>query len=205
MKRANQSREPRSAVVLRHTRDAMRTDTRMCIRKFASRVAENYMAAVDEHDREISFHVGTTIDTACDAEKANAQLIGRILNGTVRLPDDLEEAWVQALPDPHRLDCARELARRYGFLGAMMPTESDTPVNTAGDLALRFGAALQALGPILADGRIDQNDCPQQVLDCLRLGTDMAAAWMTLSKQLLDALPPQMQAQQLRAVKSGRG
>ena len=192
-------REPRSAVVLRHTREAMRTDTRMCIRKFASRVAEHYISTVDEHDREIQFHVGTTLDTACDAEKANAQLIGRFLNGTVRLPADLEEAWVHALPEPHRLECARELARRYGFLGAVIPDESDTPVSSVGDLAIRFGAAMQTLGPILADGRIDHDDCPEQVLNCIKLGTDLVAAWATLNQQLLAVLPPQIRVAQLKA------
>lgn len=183
--------EPRSAVIVRHTHAAMRSSVRMCIRKFASRVAEHYTGRYAEGDRHIVFHHGTTIDTATEAEKANAQIVTRFMDGTVRFPADLEESWVAALVDPFRMDCARELAQRYGFIGAMAPRTRGEPVWTMGDMALRFGSMMQAIAPIIADGRIDQADCPAQILEALKLWTDMQAAGVALQQQLLNALPAQ--------------
>ena len=185
-----QSHEPRSAVIVRHTVAAMRSSARMCMRKFAANVAERYIATTALVDRHLTFHdPGSTIESAVKAEKANAQLVTRILDGTVRFPVDLEEAWVGSLIDPFRMDCARELARRYGFLGAVAPRAGDSAAVQLGDLAMQFGAVMQALAPVMADGRIDAEDAPAQLIAALKVGTDLQAAWVSLQARLVDALP----------------
>lgn len=121
MKPEFQINEPRSQVVFRYHKRVL-AETGTCERTLASRIADNYMSQVPVHSRIVEFHSGTTLDTADRAIKANAQIISRYVVGKVKLPADLEEAWVRAFPDGIRLDCKRELARRYGFLGAQTPS-----------------------------------------------------------------------------------
>ena len=103
--------EPRSAVVFRHTADAVRnsghTDTSL-----AQAIADQYTADVAPGERIVQFHAGEDADSMERALKANAQIIGRIRNGTVKMPVDLEESWVRALPAHWRDACSRELAQR---------------------------------------------------------------------------------------------
>lgn len=121
MKPEFQISEPRSQVIFRfHQRVLFETGT--CERTLASKIADNYMALVAEPHRIVEFHAGTTAESAEKAMKANAQIVKRYTTGAVKLPVDLEEAWVRAFPETIRLECKRELARRYGFLGAKAPT-----------------------------------------------------------------------------------
>lgn len=161
MTHERQYREPRAAVIFRFTADAIR-NSRHTDASFASAVADAYMAQVAPAERTTTFHAGTDAESIAKAEKLNAKLIERFRNGTVKLPADLEEAWVEALPEPWRLDCARELARRYGFIGARTPD-----AGVAGQLlctarvAIEFGQALQAIAEINADGVVDAQDIPR--------------------------------------------
>ncbi|MGW6163841.1 hypothetical protein, partial [Bacillus altitudinis] len=106
--------------MFRHTTDAIRnsghTDSSL-----AQAIAEQYMADVAPAERILHFHVGVDADSTEKALKSNGQLIARIRNGTVKMPVDLEESWVRALPPHWRDACSRELAQRYGFLGARIP------------------------------------------------------------------------------------
>lgn len=184
------TREPhdtRAAVVFRHTWAALRSSA-LCERKLAARIAEAYIARVPLADRVVAFHAGTTTDDLLRAEKANAQLFGRFLRGVVKLPADLEEAWVQALPEPHREECARELVRRYGFLPARAPTSGAGPVATLGVLLREFGETVGALEPIVADGRVDGADAPH-LKRALKELNDLQAALVSFQAQLTDALP----------------
>ncbi|HEL3751351.1 TPA: hypothetical protein UMV35_003689 [Stenotrophomonas maltophilia] len=121
MKPEFHNNEPRSQVVFRfHQRVLFETGT--CERSLAAAIVDNYLDAVPAAHRIVEFHVGTTAETADKAMKANAQIIKRYVTGAVKLPVDLEESWVKSFPDDIRLECKRELARRYGFLGAKAPT-----------------------------------------------------------------------------------
>ncbi|MBN5137696.1 hypothetical protein [Stenotrophomonas geniculata] len=148
-------------MVFRHTTDAIRnsahTDSSL-----AQSIAEQYMADVAPGERILQFHVGVDADSTEKALKANGQIIARIRNGTVKMPVDLEESWVRALPPQWRDACARELARRYGFLGARIPMmEPHAGVLAVARLSVEFGHTLEALTNILADGRICPKDIPE--------------------------------------------
>lgn len=161
MKPDPQFHEPRSAVVFRHTTDAIRnsahTDSSL-----AQAIADQYMADVAPGERILQFHVGIDADSTEKALKANGQIIARIRNGTVKMPVDLEESWVRALPPQWRDACARELARRYGFLGARIPMmEPHAGVLAVARLSVEFGHTLEALTNILADGLICPKDIPE--------------------------------------------
>ncbi len=161
MKSDPQFHEPRSAVVFRYTTDAIRnsahTDTSL-----AQAIAEQYMADVAPGERILQFHTGSDADSVERAIKANGQIIARIRNGTVKMPVDLEESWVRALPPHWRDACSRELAQRYGFLGARIPLlEPHAGVLGVARLSVEFGHSLEALTQVLADGRICAKDIPE--------------------------------------------
>ncbi len=121
MKPESHNHEPRSQVVFRyHQRVLFETGT--CERSLAAAIVDNYLEAVPAAHRIVEFHVGTTAHTAEKAIKANAQIIKRYVIGAVKMPVDLEEAWVRAFPQHLRLECKRELTRRYGFLAAQAPS-----------------------------------------------------------------------------------
>ena len=155
---------------------------------FAGELVEVYHRLVPVDEREVEFHVGSTTDSIIKAARANAQIVQRIFDGTVRFPLDLVEAWGLALPEPYGLEFRRAMARRLGFVGVLPPSEQ----GAAGDvsaLATEFGETMAALAPLLADGRIDDSDNPALVRKALREGTDLMAVWLALQQQLLAALP----------------
>lgn len=187
MTQVRQYREPRSHVIFRHTADAIRnchhTDG-----SFAQAVADEYMARVAPEERIVQFHVGTDVASIVKAQSRNAKLVERYRNGTVKLPADLEEAWVAALPDPWRADCARELAQRYGFLGATIP--AGTPAAqllSTGQLSIEFGETVKAIADVFADGDVDAHDVPRLVR-AIKESHDLAAEVATATAALEHAL-----------------
>lgn len=180
---------PRSAVVYAYTR-RMLDATALCVRKFASRVADEYAARVAPDQRQVPFRAGVTLDDLCKAERHNAQILSRYMDGTVKvLPDDLEDAWVCALPDPYRSECERDLARRRGYLPVRLapPTEAGEAV-TLGRLMVEVGELVDALAPALADGRLTEADLPhaRRILD---ESDDVIAAVLGLRRQVQSLLP----------------
>lgn len=155
-----QFREPRAAVIFRHTtaciRNSKHTDA-----SFAQAVADAYMALVSPGERVVDFHTGFSAEESEKAQRANAQLVSRFRVGTVKLPTDLEEAWVYALPSPWGEECARELAQRYGFMGARMPElEPNAELLNVSRMSIEFGESLGALAVVMADGQVDARDVP---------------------------------------------
>ena len=125
---------------------------------YATAVAEHYNASVPLAARHIDFH--GTRDVYADA-RANAQLVARFLNGTTRMPVELEESLVLALPRPYRDELQRELAARLGLLAAPLPTDDHArDLVSVADLMKETGEFLLAIAPALADGKIDSADLP---------------------------------------------
>ena len=152
---------PRAQVLFRFTTEAIR-NSGLDDQSFAAAVAEAYMASVAPPERIVAFHVGSDMATIDQANKRNAKLIERFRNGTVKLPADLEEAWVAALPEPWRTDCARELARRYGFMGARHPERQPGSVLSTARMCIELGESLQAMAQISPTGSAD--GCPLPAL-----------------------------------------
>jgi hypothetical protein len=175
------------------TSDVAREYLRLAIRgglprvKFAARLVDAYHARVPVQERETEFHVGTTGDALIRAERANDNLVGRIVDGKVKFPIDLLEAWGDALPEDLSLEFRRTITRRLGFVGAMPPSASG-PVADIASLAGEFGQSMQALAPILADGTIDASDAPTLLRKALREMTDLQAAIVPLQQRCARAL-----------------
>lgn len=87
------------------------------------------------------------------------QQVRRMADGEVRMPVDLEEAWCEALEEPYRTDCKRELARRMGMWGAIKAADGAAGDHECWARNLQeFGAITTAMGRILADGCIGPQD-----------------------------------------------
>lgn len=187
MTQQRQYREPRAAVIFRFTTDAIRNSHHNDA-SFAQAVADAYMDQVAPEERTTQFHAGTDLASIEKAGKLNAKLIERFRNGTVKLPADLEEAWVAALPKPWRLDCARELARRYGFIGARVPSSAAAgQMLCTAQVAMEFGQALQALAEINMDGVVDAHDLARvrrALKECGDLASEVTTLKATLHQQL---------------------
>jgi hypothetical protein len=84
--------------------------------------------------------------------------VQRWLNGDIDLPSWVEEAWVRALDAEYRERCVNELASRHGLIGARDLGLDGCPVTAFGQLVSRLGAAVEATGVVLADGRICEQD-----------------------------------------------
>lgn len=181
----------RSSVVYGHTR-RMLDNSALCVRKFAMRVAEQYMQLVAPDQRQAKFRWGVTLDDLVKAEVHNAQILTRYMDGTVKvLPADLEDAWVLALPQPYRQECERDLCRRRELLPVRMPStgEGGHLVNLA-HLMTEYGQLLEAMAPALADGRICAEDMPH-LRKIVNEADDVLAAVMTLRHQAQQAVEHQ--------------
>lgn len=192
MKRAMQYSPPRSAVIFSITRK-MLDGTALCVRKFASRVADEYAARVAPDQRLVPFRSGITLDALCAAEKHNGQIISRYMDGTVKaMPADLEDAWICALPDEYRNECERELGRRRGNLIVRMDEQIGSieqgEAVTLGRLMGEVGDLCQALAPALADGRLNEADLPH-ARRILNESDDVIAAVLGLRRQVQALLP----------------
>jgi hypothetical protein len=148
----NGSQEPRSRLIIRRTNEA-----RVNVLKFATAVAEHYMAAVAPDDRIMEFHTSSgSMDSALAAQKNNGHLVDHILKGVTRFPVDLEESWIAALPDPYRGDLIRELAQRYGLIGAQLPAvEPHEHVARIADVLRDAGRTAQLVAPMFGTGKLD--------------------------------------------------
>jgi hypothetical protein len=179
----------RSAVVFHHTR-RMIHESNLCVRKFAMRVTEEYMASVAPEQRHVPFRYGVTGADLLKAERHNGQVVSRYLDGTVKtFPADLEDAWVRSMPTPYREDLEAALANRRGHLAVkhLAADEGSEAVGLA-VLAKEFGELLEALAPALADGRITEADLPH-VKQILHESDGLIRAVLSLRHRLTDLLP----------------
>lgn len=189
MKPAPQYLPPRSAVIFAHTR-RMLDQTALCGRKFAMRVAEQYMALIAPDVRQVPFRWGVMGEDLIKAERHNAQQIARYMDATVKaLPADLEDAWVTALPEPYRSDCERELAGRRGcYSEKLLDSSGVGGAMGLGDLAREFGQLFEAVSPALADGRIGAADL-QHARRILAESDDLIGAVLRLRRDIAALLP----------------
>jgi len=128
--------------------------------EFALRMVARYLDRTPEHDRiDALRHLPREDDTRvyeADREALRRQ-IGRMRDGALRLPADIEEAWILALPQPWQSDALDALAARLGTLAVPAP-DGHGFVGGVGRYMQAGGRVLQALQPILEDGMLNQDD-----------------------------------------------
>lgn len=190
MKPKSQFLPPRQAVIYAHTRKMLDT-TALCVRKFSTCVAEKYAELVAPEFRLVPFRSGVTLDDMFKAERHNAQIIARYMDGTVKaLPADLEDAWLQALPQPFRDECERDLARRRDLLIVKLDKSSDYGLGAVsiGSMLLEMGQLCDALAPAMADNTLTPED-QKHAIRILNEADDMIGAVTRLREQILPLLP----------------
>lgn len=184
MKPAPQFLPPRSAVLFAHTR-RMLDSTAMCVRKFSTALAEQYMARVPVDLRSVPFRWGVTLDDMIKAEKHNAQIVSRYMDGTVKvLPADLEDAWVLALPEPFRCACERDLAARRGRVSFQLPDCDAGDAEVIAPVLKEAGELCTVWGQVVADRTITADELARLV----RESDDVIAAVMRLRKYAVGRL-----------------
>lgn len=118
----------------------------------------------------------------------NRQIVERWTRGEVaKFPHELEEPWVLALPAEWQERALAELSARYGLLAARAP-EATTSIASLGAATEDFGKFIGTMGPILADGVIDENDLPH-IKPALEHLIRVQAELASLAQQLARALP----------------
>ncbi len=182
----NRLHEPRSVTVIRHVSGHLLSTSRS-LEAYADDVKRLYQESVTNlAARSVKFHGDG--DAIADM-KANGQLVGRYLNRTTRIPVDLEEALVLALPEVSKRECLADLAGRYNLLAAPMPD-----VGTCDDIAnlnrimTETGKAIQSLGPIFEDGKVTDDDLPY-IKQALQSLTKAVSEFVSMQQRLTDVLP----------------
>jgi len=148
--------ETRAQTIVRYTQDYMRS-TGTKTTALAADIAHSYQAFVPAMLRHINFH--KTRDTYADM-RANAQIIRRFMEGDNRLPAELEEAWVNSLPEPWRVRLTAELAKRYGLLAVSMPVGANSHTGDLAKLMRETGEACAVTALMLANGHFGPEDMP---------------------------------------------
>lgn len=182
-----QMAESCSDAVLRHTRLALR-DNRVTLSGFAGEVVDRYLAMHEIHKRVVKFRepVGDT-DALFAAMKHNVQIVDRYLKGEVKtFPCDLVEAWTDALPEPYRLNCQRELVRRLGFVGAELKRPDDSAHVTMGDVLKEFGDFVTVSGIALSGRELSR----AELLGFTKEIDDVVAALLSMKQQVASGVAP---------------
>lgn len=149
--------ETRTHTIQRHVQQYLR-ETGTAMPTFAQNVVEQYCARVRGIHRTITFKTDGDI---YDRMRLNAQTLDRMLNtGIIRLPADLEEAIVFALPDASMQLLRADLALRYGLRAVpVLDAEQPNCIAHIGALARESGEALAAISPMIEDnGSIGPED-----------------------------------------------
>lgn len=177
--------ETRQAVILHHLNLALHHSA-LTFRAFATQVRDTYNARTPAATRGTRFH--ETRDPYAD-ERANAQILKRIIDEPASIPVELEESLVLCLPSPYQGECCRELAGRLGQLAAAIPAGGHSAAIANGATLMKeTGEALAELAQCLdLDG---QRITPaKRALATRAIGslTDIEACVATLKARLHDA------------------
>lgn len=149
--------ETRSETIFRHTR-AMIASGQISWKTFLSRVAERYCRQTPALVRCIQFRFETEDDLDANVKKLR-RLEEQPLK--LRMPLDLEEAWVQELLEPYKSACLADLSLRFGLLPAALPQAC--AMADSRRYADYMGAAagpIPLIAMMLANGTIDPDDEP---------------------------------------------
>ena len=186
-------RESRAHALFAHVQLALR-HTGRTEAEFADAVVALYHARTPLHARAIEFHGHVAGSDPYDVMRANAQLLMRALKpgGPVRLPVDLEEALVLALPQPYQDECQRELAARLGLLSAPLPVAPDAAmaqqIKSPCELLRRAAAAVERIAPMLEDNKGIGPEDAAHFADVLKALNDVAGVCVTINAQVVQAM-----------------
>lgn len=167
----NAARLSRSQALIDITRDYLR-DTGCAAMAFSKLVSLIYLQIVPAHQRLIEIKPWRDLDEAVADRIIQAQYkrFQRYMEREVPIPADLEEAWVEALPDPYRERAVVQLCGRYG--AATVELSHHVTCAGVGGFMGRGADFMATLAAVMGDGKIDANDAqylPELRQACRRL------------------------------------
>jgi len=155
------SRHPTRQDVIFGATHAVMHELGWSLADLAESIATHYCAQVPEQHRGLTL-TAEPQEPGSDAyynwKESTRRQLERLLNGSVRMPVELEEAWIDALPSPYRERVIGQLAARLGYLAVAIPEESDCTVESLGEVLREHSEAVQASAPMVADGQITEDD-----------------------------------------------
>jgi hypothetical protein len=190
------NRPTRSQLIAAHVFDAV-TRHRIGWKAYADAVVCHYHAHTDVEDRVLEFHVATTAETVERAERYNTQTLRRMLSGENRLPADIEESLIAALPEEAAERLQSALLDRAGLLRVAKPAAGQggdaQHLAPACELMRRTAAAVEKIAPMLADDNrigpedLRHMDAAQRALEgvmgaCLTVNAQIVAARLNASR-----------------------
>ena len=116
----------------------------------------HYHKTIPKNKRSVKFHADG--DVFKDA-KANGQIIQRMMDGSVRMPVEIEESLIEALPIDWRKSLKAALAARMGLLASPIPSnQPSVEIQHVGQVATEFGELFALLGKAYNDGALNEKD-----------------------------------------------
>ena len=182
----------RQAVIIYHTQ-MMLAQTSCKQIDFAKLLTLNYLAMVPAHARDVSLRdwKGREEDERDHIIHANVKAVQRYLSGEVRIPIELEEAWVASLGEGYQEQCVFDLMFRYGLIP--VPILENVDLDNLSTMMNEHADALRALAPMFADGKICEADAPfaaeahQQLIESVAFTGAVAHAIKTRFPALVHA------------------
>jgi hypothetical protein len=197
-------RDRRCDVIRAHWEIAVRLSGET-IESLAARAVDIYQQRTPLHARGIEFQpLGRDPYLALRANALHVRRFMGVSSPSVRMPAELEEAMVLALPEPFKRECLKELAERYGLLASRAPQPDGRVWDGPADLMRECAEALRALAPALVDGKLGREDAAE-LRACMRHLDEVHSAAHSLMAQLSDVLddkPKVVHAQDYRATVS---
>lgn len=163
---------------------------RMQWREYAGAVVEHYHGHVAPAERVVPFHLPTSADDFDHASRLNTQTVRRLLGGEIRMPSDIEESLVAALPPAQREQVLTSLLARQGLLLAHVPPAADDAAGQIGtpcELLRRAATAVERIAPMLSDGVICPKDAPY-FAEALGATTAVMGVCVTIQAQIAGAM-----------------
>jgi hypothetical protein len=179
--------ETRTQTIIRNTKNWAQ-GREESIKILAQRIIDIYHTHIVPEYRT---HTFSNTGNALRDQTNNKKFIERCINGEIRFPADMEEAWVMALDEPHRSRLVSDLAHRYGLLPVYENTlkTTRTTILHSAKLMHETSQALEVMARMELDGVLDDNDLPHMQIAVLELD-DVASHALTMKRMLAERLAP---------------
>jgi hypothetical protein len=160
----------------------MRRRTGLSHEQWAERIDYEYCRRVPAEQRNLPApdlcQYQNDAETHSKLRRAWDQTLRRWCSGERHFPMELMWSWIDALDEPWRSDCGREVARSLGFVGAKVSEPSGRGDTMAwGSMMVDFGNLTQDVSHVLADGQIhdgDREHLPDIIKHCQAVRADAA-------------------------------
>lgn len=157
----------------------------MLFKVYVERAINHYKSTVPEPLRELKPFDTDTVNGLVAAEKRISRLVHTPVNEKPQsIPSELEEALVEALPEPERSDVRAALCERYGIIPVL---ESEVGGNNRladlGSFVRESGEAIHQLSKVLTQTGIENMPVKEVMLARKEL-MDVVEAAMCIKRQI---------------------